>query len=118
MSPNVLVVEEYADLCAAIVATLARQEYTCESAPTAEAAIGMLRHHHYEAILLSPRLPIRSDPVMHFLHEHQPEELSKVILMTNPELDENDTDDPDDCRTLLKPFNNEQLFATLRRRGN
>ncbi|HEY0140302.1 MAG TPA: hypothetical protein VGF48_05355 [Thermoanaerobaculia bacterium] len=115
MSPTVLVVEEYADLCSAIAATLARREYSCETAPTAEAAIGMLQDHQYEAILLAPRLPIRSDPVMHFLHEHQPEEIQKVIIMTSPELDEGENDDPDDCRTLLKPFNNEQLFATLRR---
>jgi DNA-binding response OmpR family regulator len=111
MSPSVLVVEDYTDLRAAIVDTLVRQEYVCESATTAEEAIVKLRAHHYEAILLAPRLPIKNDPVMRFLHDSQPEELRKVILMTSPDVEE-DTD-PDDCPVLAKPFNNEQLFARL-----
>jgi DNA-binding response OmpR family regulator len=114
MSPSVLVVEDYADLRSAIVATLSRREYDCESVNTAEAAIDKLRKHQYETILLAPRLPITSDPVMHFLHEYQPEQLARVILMTSPEVDEGLCDDPDDCRVLAKPFNNEQLFATLK----
>jgi DNA-binding NtrC family response regulator len=112
MPNTVLIIEEYADLCSAIMAALARREYRCESAMTAEDAIEKLQDHHYEAILLAPRLPIRNDPVLHFLHEHQPEEIAKVILMTNPDLEE--TEDDEACRTLRKPFNNEQLFATLR----
>jgi DNA-binding response OmpR family regulator len=96
------------------VATLARGEYDCESVNTAEAAILKLREHHYETILLAPRLPIRTDPVMHFLHEHQPEQVHNVVLMTSPEVDDDPADEPDDCRVLAKPFNNEQLFATLK----
>jgi len=112
MAQSVLVVEDYADLCSAIVATLRRSEYACESATTAEAAIGKLRAHHFEAILLSPMIPIKNDPVMRFLQESQPEELHKVILMTAPDVEERAGSD--DCRMLLKPFNNEQLFAELR----
>jgi DNA-binding response OmpR family regulator len=113
MSSSVLVVEDYTDLCSAIVETLVRQEYVCESAATAEDAIGKLRAHHFEAILLTPRLPIRTDPVMRFLSESQPGEVHKVILMTDPPLENEDETQRDDCRVLLKPFNNEELFAQL-----
>ena len=113
MPSSVLVVENYPDLCSAIVETLARGEYACESAATAEDAIIKLREHHYEAILLAPCMPIRSDPVMRFLTESQPDEIHKVILMTDPPVGEES--DPEECRVLVKPFNNEQLFAQLRR---
>jgi DNA-binding response OmpR family regulator len=96
------------------VATLARGAYDCDSANTSEAAILKLREHHYETILLAPRLPITSDPVMHFLHQYQPDQVPNVILMTSPEVDDDPSDDPNDCRVLAKPFNNEQLFATLK----
>ncbi|MEA2237134.1 MAG: hypothetical protein QOC81_1858 [Thermoanaerobaculia bacterium] len=112
MSSSVLVVENYTDLCSAIVDTLARGEYACESAATAEDAIVKLREHHYEAILLAPRMPIGSDPVMRFLTESQPDEIHKVILMTDPPI--GGEADPEECRMLVKPFNNEQLFAQLR----
>jgi DNA-binding response OmpR family regulator len=111
MSSSVLVVEDYPDLCSAIVETLARGEYACETAATAEDAIGKLRENHYQAILLAPSMPIRSDPVMRFLTESQPGEIHKVILMTEPPIGEEA--DPQDCRVLVKPFNNEQLFAQL-----
>lgn len=111
MSHSVLVVEDYADLRSAIVETLARHELACETAHTPEDAIGKLRLQHYEAILLAPRLPIKTDPVMQFLTATQPDELRKVILMTAPELE--DEADPDDCRVLRKPFNGEQLFAKV-----
>jgi DNA-binding NtrC family response regulator len=111
MPDTVLVVEDYTDLRSAIVDTLVRREYTCESARTADDAIVKLRAHHYGAILLSPRLPLREDPVMCFLHASQPEELHKVILMRAPDVEEEP--DSEDCRVLLKPFNNEQLFARL-----
>lgn len=106
---QVLVVEDYADLNSAITQSLAGDEYECTCVSTSEAAIEQLRSHHYEVILLAPRLPIKDDPVMHFLHEYQPEEIAKVILMTFP-----DEDAPEeDCRVLMKPFNREELFAEL-----
>jgi DNA-binding NtrC family response regulator len=114
-SSSVLVVEDYEDLCSAIVETLVRREFACESANTAEDAIGKLRTHHYETILLAPRMPIRTDPVMCFLSESQPDEVRKVILMTEPPIgEEAEPDQSDDCRVLVKPFANEQLFAQLR----
>jgi DNA-binding response OmpR family regulator len=111
MTPSVLVVEDYADLCSAIVGTLSRRKYECESAQTPEDAIVKLRAHRYETILLAPRLPITADPVMHFLHEHQPDQVSNVVLMTAPD---DDPTDPDACRVLSKPFNPDELFATLK----
>ena len=37
------------------------------------------------------------------------EELPKLILMRDPWLDDED----DDCRSLVKPFNNDELFSKL-----
>ncbi len=109
MTQQLLVVEDYADLASAIQAAL--PGYECTSARTADEAIANLRTHHYDSILLSPRLPIKDDPVMHFLHEYQPEELRKVILMTFP-----DADSPiDECRVLMKPFGRQELMAQLER---
>lgn len=110
MVQQILVVEDYADLNSAISAALP-DEYSCTSVRTAEDAIGKLRANHYEVILLSPRLPITDDPVMHFLHEFQPEEIQKVILMVTPDGEA----ESEECRVLLKPFNREELVAELAR---
>ena len=112
MVQQILVVEDYADLNSAITAALPGEEYRCTSVRTPEDAIGKLRANHYEAILLAPRLPITEDPVMHFLHEHQPEEIQKVILMMAPDGEA----EGEECRVLLKPFNREELVATLAER--
>lgn len=110
MNPAVLVVEDYADLRSAIAMALSRGHYSCEQATSTRDAIDRLKEHHYDAILLSPTLPLSSDPVMHFLIENQPAELQKVILMTDP--------DPDlvgagEYPVLVKPFNRAQLMAKL-----
>ena len=109
---SILVIERYADLRAAIVNALSRGSYECDGADSADDAIEKLRHHHYDAILLSPTLPITSDPVMHFLIEEQPDQTPRVILMTEPDVEE--AVPPADQRVLVKPFNNEQLFAKVR----
>jgi CheY-like chemotaxis protein len=108
MVQQVLVVEDYADLRSAIEAALPAG-CRCTSVTTAEDAIGKLRLNHYEVILLAPRLPIQDDPVMHFLHEFQPDEIQKVVLMTCPE----DLAPEDECRVLVKPFNRDQLVAEV-----
>ncbi|MFZ2491072.1 MAG: hypothetical protein WA208_06285 [Thermoanaerobaculia bacterium] len=113
MSRAVLVVEGYADLRSAIVETLSRGDFECDAAGGADAAIEKLREHRYEAILLASRLPIRDDPVMRFLHAAQPDQLRKVIVMAEPEVDSAD----DDPRILLKPFNVEQLLAKMNARA-
>ena len=107
---SVLVVEGYADLRAAIVDTLERSDVACVTAASPEEAILKLRERQYEAILLAPRLPIRSDPVMQFLHETQPGEVSKVILLADVEDEEARSAE---CRVLTKPFNHDELIAKL-----
>jgi DNA-binding response OmpR family regulator len=103
----ILVVEDYSDLRTAIVSTLGRSNYVCDGVASPGDAIEHLRFNHYEAILLSPTAPLAADPVMHFLIENQPNELRKVILMTEPGLAE------DQYPVLLKPFNGEQLLSKL-----
>ena len=110
MVQSVLVVEDYADLNSAITAALS-DDYRCTSVRTAEDAIGKLQSNHYEVILLAPRLPIQSDPVMHFLHENQPGEVGKVILMMAP--DDEEESESEDCRVLMKPFNWDELVAEV-----
>jgi hypothetical protein len=46
---------------------------------------------------------------MHFLHQFQPEEIQKVVLMTCPE----DGAPGEECRVLIKPFNRDQLVAEV-----
>lgn len=108
MVQQILVVENYADLGSAITAALP-DEYTCTCVRTADDAISSLRTHRYQVILLAPMLPIQDDPVMHFLHESQPGEIKKVILMTPPDADTS----AEDCRVLVKPFNRSDLVAEL-----
>ena len=110
MRPSVLVVEDYADLRSAIEATLVRHDYSCDSATSTDDAIVKLRDHEYEAILLAPTLPVKDDRVVRFLVENQPQELPKVILMTEPP----ESDDTE-YRVLTK-FNNEELVAELKAR--
>src|SRR5688500_6496300 len=84
MSPLVLLVEDYADLRTAIAETLERNHYSCDSVSNSEDAVVMLRDHDYAAILIAPRLPISEDPVVHYLAEHRPEDMKKVIVMSDP----------------------------------
>ena len=112
MSSWVLVVEDYADLRNTITEALERHAYSCATASTSEAAVVLLNDHDYEAILISPRLPITEDPIVHYLAEHQPETMAKVIVMA-------DRDTPTgECRALLeKPFTNQQLLQIIERKG-
>jgi DNA-binding response OmpR family regulator len=111
MSPWVLVVEDYADLRNIITEALERHHYACASASSSEAAVVMLEDHDYEAILISPKLPITEDPVVHYLAKHQPEAMSKVIVMADPNTPTGR------CRALLeKPFTNAQLLEILERK--
>ncbi|HEY0590376.1 MAG TPA: hypothetical protein VGF40_01305, partial [Thermoanaerobaculia bacterium] len=105
------VIEAYEDLRSAIVETLATWKVECDSAASDEDAIGKLRARHYDTILIAPRMPIRSDPVVRFLRDSQPGELPKVVLMRQPE--EEDDPGPAECRVLAKPFSNRQLKAKL-----
>jgi DNA-binding response OmpR family regulator len=109
MNPSVLVVEDYADLRAAIAETLSRNDYDCDCATSAEDAIVKLAEHDYSAILIAPRLPVADDPVIHYLAENRPGEMHKVIVMSDPQ-----TSAPG-CTVLQKPFTNSELCATLKR---
>lgn len=108
MKPTVLVIEDYEDLRLAIADALERNHYDCDAVKSSEDAIVKLRDHDYTAILISPRLPIADDPVVHYLAEHRPGDVAKVIVMSDP------ATPTGDCRGLLeKPFTNQQLIAMI-----
>ena len=111
MSPSVLVVEDYEDLREAIAAALSREEYECDCATSSEEAIVKLRDHEYSAILLAPRLPIAEDPLIRYLAINKPDEMRKVIVMSDP-----DTATAG-CTLLEKPFTNGAMMATIKARG-
>jgi DNA-binding response OmpR family regulator len=103
--PDILVVEDYADLRSALVSTLVRAHYHCDGVRNSDDAVTKLREHRYGAVLLTPRLPISEDPVVRYAMA-DPSHAPKIILMTEGESD-------DEYRSLTKPFNNEELFAKL-----
>ena len=109
MKPTVLVIEDYEDLRLAIADALERNDYDCDAVESSEDAIVKLRDHDYAAILISPRLPIADDPVVHYLAEHRPGDVAKIIVMSDP------ATPTGACRGLLeKPFTNQQLIEMIR----
>ncbi|HEX9161456.1 MAG TPA: hypothetical protein VF980_07080 [Thermoanaerobaculia bacterium] len=109
MSPNVLVVEEHADLRSAVVSALKREHYVCDGVRSSDEAVAMLRDHHYAAVLLAPLLPVNEDPVVRYVLAHDPAEMPTVILMADPGAPES----AGNYATLVKPFNREQLIAEM-----
>ena len=107
MQRSILVVEDYADLRSAIVSTLERHDYSCASVAGSDEAVEWLREHEVSTILLSPRLPIADDPVIRYLKAIHPDEIEKVIVMSDPATPSGG------CELLEKPFTNDELFARL-----
>lgn len=105
MSARILVVERYAELLSAILATLERRHIDCDAADGPADAIRMLNARDYETVLLSPTLPIREDPVIRYLHEHHSR--ARIILMTDG------LEDTEECRILVKPFTVEELLTEI-----
>ena len=99
MESPVLVVEDYADLRLAILATLDRAHYNCVGAASPEDAIRKLKAGNYSAIVLDPVADVRHDPVMMFLSAQQPEQIRKVVVLGE--------------EGLHKPFNPDDLVARL-----
>lgn len=110
MNADILVVEQYADLRLAIRSALSRGHYVCDCVATEEDAIKLLLQKSYAAILLAPVLPITGDKVIRFLQENRPEQMNRLILMTEPEV----ATDP--YRHIEKPFGGEQLIRVLPRK--
>jgi DNA-binding response OmpR family regulator len=108
MFQNVLVVEDYEDLRVALVMALRRAHYTCDVVENSADAVLKLREHQYGAVLLATRLPIADDPVVRYLLIEDAQHETKVIVMAEPD------QQTDDYRSLMKPFNNDELVATLR----
>lgn len=113
MKRNILVVEDYLDLRNAIAGVLSRNGCVCDCVGTTD-AIAKLRDNSYEAILISPRLPVSSDPVLHFIAQHQPGELNHVVVMQNPEADVAEEAADSRMLQLTKPFSSDELMKQVR----
>ncbi len=113
MTRSILVVEDYSDLRDAIAGVLSRNGCVCDCVGTSD-AIDKLRTNHYEAIVISARLPIASDPVLHFLAEHQPAELNHVVVMQNPDGEEPDEEPDARVHVLTKPFSSDELLKQVK----
>jgi DNA-binding response OmpR family regulator len=113
MKRNILVVEDYLDLRDAIAGVLSRNGCACDCVGTTD-AIAKLRANHYEAILISPRLSISGDPVLHFIAEHQPAELDHVVVMQSPEADPVDETPDARLHLLTKPFSSDELMRQVK----
>ena len=108
MSQHVLVVEDYADLRAAVVSALSSAHYDCDEVANSDDALKMLRDHRYGTVLLSTRLPIADDPVVRYLLAEDAAHQTKVIVMADPD------QQTDDYASLMKPFGCEQLLARMK----
>jgi DNA-binding response OmpR family regulator len=102
MNSPVLVVENYADLRAAILSALGRAHYDCVGVATPEDAITKLKAGRYSAVVLDPVADLGHDPVMIFLREQRPELIRNVVILGDD--------------GLRKPFNSADLVARLRLR--
>lgn len=113
MTRSILVVEDYPDLRDAIAGVLSRSGCVCDCVGSA-GAIAKLRANRYEAILISPRLSIKNDPVLHFLAENQPAQLAHVVVMQSPDATMENDEAPDErCHVLTKPFSRDELLAQV-----
>ncbi len=113
MNRNILVIEDYLDLRDAIAGVLSRNGCVCDCVGTAE-AIAKLRANRYEAILLSPRLSVSNDPVLHYIAEHQPGQLDHVVVMQNPEAFVADELPDARLHLLTKPFSSDELLRQVK----
>jgi DNA-binding response OmpR family regulator len=105
MSPNVLVVEPYADLRAGIVAALQKLALSCDAVATAGDAVLKLHDHDYTYVVLDidETGGTSMDDLVSSLNAHE-----NLILITDS--------DPRDVRSgdaavLRKPFAREELIA-------
>lgn len=104
MSPNVLVVEPYADLRSGIVATLERRHFECDGVATADAAALKLREHDYAYVVVD------ADPSTEaFVSSLDPG--AHVILLSDDE-----TREPrrNVYAVLQKPFSRDELLAQFK----
>lgn len=87
---------------------LKRAQYTCDVVENSADAVLKLREHQYSAVLLATRLPIADDPVVRYLLIEDAQRETRVIVMAEPD------QQTDDYRSLMKPFNHDELVATLK----
>lgn len=100
MSSKVLIIEPYADLRSAIVATLTREHYTCDAVASPEHAMLALDRHAYKYVLMEAD-SLGTDLVSSL------DPRSRVILITESDSDAVVGADS----TLRKPFGRDELIA-------
>jgi DNA-binding response OmpR family regulator len=107
MRPTILVVESHRDLCSAIVATLQREKFRCDSVRSGEAALLQLRDHDYQYIFVDEDEDTDAAVLVERITA-DPKTQPKLILLT-------EFDRQDDVAFLRKPFDRKELIARLRK---
>ncbi|HYO78060.1 MAG TPA: hypothetical protein VE010_16495 [Thermoanaerobaculia bacterium] len=107
MSPQILVIESYADLRAGIVAALEHYAYSCDAVASAEAAVLKLREHDYAYVVLDvdAASPQATREFVSALGE------ANVILISDSDPREPHSEH---VAMLRKPFSRDELMAQLR----
>jgi len=114
---NILSVDDDPDISIALVDLLKHEGYSVESASTGAEALDRVKAQHFDAVLLDIRLPdLDGWSVLQHLMELDPS--LPVILHTAQMVMEAPEQNPKSHHAfayLTKPFNRQELKATLRR---
>jgi len=114
---NILSVDDDPDISIALVDLLKHEGYSVESASTGAEALDRAKAQHFDAVLLDIRLPdLDGWSVLQHLMELDPS--LPVILHTAQMVMEAPEQNPKSHHAfahLTKPFNRQELKATLRR---
>ena len=114
---NILSVDDDPDISIALADLLKHEGYSVESASTGAEALDRAKAQHFDAVLLDIRLPdLDGWAVLQYLSELHPS--LPVILHTAQMVMEAPGQNPKSHQAfayLTKPFNRQELKATLRR---
>ena len=112
---RVLVVDDEAAICKAIVTYLERSGYEALSTQSGDVAISLMQREHVDILLVDLRIPdMRGDVVFESGASHQPHLRHQTIFMTGDLSDRSmDLVDWCKCPLLQKPFELSAMLAMV-----
>jgi CheY-like chemotaxis protein len=115
--PYVLLADDNEATCTLLTALL-RRDFNVEAAFDGQETIERLRTRRYDVLLLDLRMPLADGfAVLDFLNEHQPDMLSRVLVVTAAVAarDLQRAASYGLCGIVTKPFDVETLLATVKK---